>query len=94
MQRICFKRLTRGFFGHAFQGARPIVIDDDRAADDGESPPGDFDVVDATGEKPACRLPDDPGGGEKEQGGFDQGGNAFDLGVTVMMLVIGWLVST
>ena len=50
-------------------------------------------MVDAAREKPACRRPDDPGGGEKEQGGFDQCRNAFDLGVTIMMLIIGGLIA-
>jgi len=93
VQRVCLEGLARGLFGNSLQGAGAVEINEDGATDDGEGPPGEFNLVTGANPHAIGGFPDDPAGGEKQQGRLDKGGNALDLGVAIMMLVVGRLIA-
>ena len=89
VQRIGFQRLAGGLFRHPLERPGPVVVDDDRTGDDCHRPPGDLDLVDLIAQQAPQRLPGNPAGGDKQQTRLDKCCNALDLGVAVMVLVIG-----
>ena len=81
----------KGFAGMSLrrlaQRSRAVPVDDDRTDDDGDGPPGHRDIA-VAGDQARQRLVDDPGGGEEQETGLDQRGDAFGLGMAEMMRVV------
>ena len=91
MQRIGFERLAGCFPGDAAQRAGAEEIDHDGAGDDGEGRDGGFDGVRLRNDQPPRRLPDDDGREQKQQRRLGKRGDALDLAVTVLVLLVGRL---
>ena len=76
---------------HAIEQARAEEIDHDRNGDHGEGPERRFDRVAVAAEQPLCRLPDHHAGQHEQQRGLGERGDAFDLAVAVVVLLVGRL---
>ena len=91
MQRVGFQRLARGLGGDAVEQARAEEIDHDRDGDHGERPDRRLDRVMRAAEQAVPGLPDHDAGQEEQQRRFRQRGDALDLAVAVVMLLVGRL---
>ena len=78
MQGIGFQCLARRIARYPAQGPRPAEINQDGTDNDGNGPPGYIYML-LPANQPFDRLVNNPGGGEEQQSGFNQGGNAFCL---------------
>ena len=68
-------------------GAREV--DGDRQQENEKRPRGEREGEALVGEEAADGLGDDPEGGAEHEGGFDEGGEALDFAVAVVMVFIG-----
>ena len=91
MQRVGFQRFARGFVRHAVEQPRPEEIDHDRNDDHAERPERRFDRVAVAAEQPVRRLPDHHAGQHEQQRGLGERGDALDLAVAVVVLLVGRL---
>ena len=88
MKGIGLQSLAGGLLGNPLERPRAVEVDDDRARDDGQRPPCDLNRMATLAEQAADGFPDDPGRGQEQQAGLDQRGNALELGMAVMVLII------
>ena len=91
MQCVGLQRLAVVFVGDAPQPARTPEVDDDRNAHHHKRPERRLDF-DGMEEQTLARFVDDPDAGQQQQAGFDEGREALDLAVTVLVLGVGRLV--
>ena len=92
MQRVRLEGLARGFRRHPAKRPRPVVVDDNGSCDDRGGPPGHFDMA-AAFDQAADGFPYDPGRYSEQQPGFDQGRDAFGLGMAVVMFLVRRLIA-
>ena len=90
VQGIGFEGLAVVFFGRASEDARAGEIDRNRSDHHSERPEGHFNF-DTVVKQASHRFPDDPGTGDDEKGGFEEGGKILDFTVAVEVAVVGRL---
>jgi len=91
MQRVGFERLAGRFLGDATQCAGAKEIDHDGAGDDGKRRDGCFDGLRLCADQPPRRFPDHDDREQEQQSRFGKRGDALDLAVTVLVLLVGRL---
>ena len=91
MQSVGLQRLAVVFGGDAAQRARTPPVDPHGEQHHGKSGQRrlDFNVAE---EQTQRRLVNNPGAGQQQQSGLDEGGEIFDLAMTVLMVGVGRLV--
>src|SRR3989304_3707777 len=88
VQGVGFERLRVVLARHAVEGAGAEMVNGDADGHDPEGPNRRFHV-DFFEEQPPHRLPDDPGAGQEQQTGLEEGGEVFDLAVAVLVVGVG-----
>lgn len=90
VEGVGFEGLGVVLAGHAHQGAGAEPVDAEREEKDQEGEEGglDLDPVDEAMDG----FPDDPGAGDEEQRGLEDGAEVFELGVAVGVVGVGGLV--
>ena len=91
MQRVRLQRLARSLGGDPIEHARAKEIDDDRPGDHREGPDRGVDRVPVAAEKTLQRFPDHDAREQEQKRCLGERGDAFDLAVAVMVLLVGGL---
>jgi len=91
VESVGFEGLAVVLEGDASERAGAPGIDDDGERHDEEGGEAGFDF-DAVKKEALDGFGDDPDTGEKEQSGFDEGGEIFEFAVSVLMVGVGGLV--
>ncbi len=91
MQRVGFQRLARGLGGDAVEQAGAEEIDHDRDRDHRERPERRLDRMMSAAEQAVSRFPDHDTGEQEQERRLRQRGDALDLAVAVVVLLVGRL---
>ena len=91
VQRVGLQSLAVVLVGDALQSPRTPEVHDHRDAHNDESPDGGLDL-DGMKEEALAGFVDDPDAGQQQQAGFEEGGEALDFAVAVLMIGVGGLV--
>ncbi len=78
--------------GDAMEGAGAGEVDGDGEEKDEKGPDGEVEGEVLVEEDAADGLGDDPDAGGEHEDGFDEGGEAFDLAVAVVVVLVGGAV--